>query len=136
LLSALALNSAFYRVVYFHFNSPCQPTFKPSSLYPVYSPTKFGIHSFAVSLRAQLNETSVNVIEIAPPYVDTDLNKEHRANVAHLTPMPVDEYMAVTMAQLKHGDGLKEVATGFSAWGADAWRGAFNPILEQMSISA
>jgi uncharacterized oxidoreductase len=43
----------------------------PSS--PVYCAAKAGLHSFSLSLRAQLAGTRVAVVELAPPAVDTPL---------------------------------------------------------------
>jgi uncharacterized oxidoreductase len=40
---------------------------------PIYCATKAGVHSFSVSLRHQLKDTSVKVFEIVPPAVDTEL---------------------------------------------------------------
>jgi uncharacterized oxidoreductase len=47
----------------------------PLSMAPVYCATKAAVHSFSMSLRHQLRKTSVRVIEIAPPAVETDLGK-------------------------------------------------------------
>ncbi|RUT33594.1 SDR family NAD(P)-dependent oxidoreductase [Paenibacillus zeisoli] len=47
--------------------------FTPLVIAPIYSATKAALHSFTVSLRHQLSETSVKVIEVAPPAVNTDL---------------------------------------------------------------
>jgi uncharacterized oxidoreductase len=52
--------------------------FCPIAVMPVYCATKAAIHSFTVSLRHQLRNTSVKVFEIIPPMVDTDLNKGER----------------------------------------------------------
>jgi uncharacterized oxidoreductase len=45
---------------------------------PVYSATKAALHSFTVSLRRQLKDSSIKVFEIIPPMVDTDLDKGER----------------------------------------------------------
>jgi len=47
--------------------------FTPAWFAPIYSATKAALHSFTMSLRYQLSETSVEVIEVAPPAVNTDL---------------------------------------------------------------
>jgi uncharacterized oxidoreductase len=47
--------------------------FVPLPVSPVYCATKAAIHSFSQSLRAQLNGTSVTVVELAPPGVETPL---------------------------------------------------------------
>ena len=52
--------------------------FVPMVATPVYSATKAAVHSFSVSLRHQLKNTSVKVFEIIPPIVDTDLDKGER----------------------------------------------------------
>jgi uncharacterized oxidoreductase len=47
--------------------------FVPLALTGVYSSTKAALHSFALSQRYRLRGTSVRVLEIAPPWVQTDL---------------------------------------------------------------
>ena len=52
--------------------------FAPIAILPVYCATKAAIHSFSLSLRHQLRNTSVKVFEIIPPMVDTNLDKGAR----------------------------------------------------------
>ena len=114
--------------------------FIPLPFYPVYNATKAGIHTFTVGLRAQLAGTNVNVIELAPPYVDTALNAGHRAKTEEMSggkgahPMPLEEYMETAVKGFET-EGVKEITTGFSEMGVQAWRGAFGPILKNIGIS-
>jgi uncharacterized oxidoreductase len=47
--------------------------FVPLPIAPVYSATKAGLHAYTQSLRVQLAGTSVTVVELAPPGVETPL---------------------------------------------------------------
>jgi uncharacterized oxidoreductase len=47
--------------------------FVPLALTPTYNATKAAIHSYTQSLRYQLKDTTTEVLEIIPPYVQTDL---------------------------------------------------------------
>jgi uncharacterized oxidoreductase len=49
--------------------------FVPLAFMPVYCATKAAVHSFTVSLRHQLKDTSIKVFEVVPPMVDTELGK-------------------------------------------------------------
>lgn len=48
----------------------------PQAITPVYCATKAALHSFTLSARHQLKDTSIKVFEIAPPIVDTELGQE------------------------------------------------------------
>lgn len=52
--------------------------FVPLAIVPVYCSTKAALHSYTMSLRHQLKETSIKVFEIAPPTVDTNLDRGAR----------------------------------------------------------
>jgi uncharacterized oxidoreductase len=52
--------------------------FVPIASMPVYCATKAAIHSFSLSLRHQLIGTVVKIYEVAPPTVDTELDKGAR----------------------------------------------------------
>jgi uncharacterized oxidoreductase len=49
--------------------------FVPLVAAPVYSATKAAVHAFTVALRAQLRPTGVQVVELIPPVVDTNLHR-------------------------------------------------------------
>lgn len=47
--------------------------FVPFTMAPVYCATKAGLHSYTESLRDQLKDTAVRIIEMCPPLVDTPM---------------------------------------------------------------
>jgi uncharacterized oxidoreductase len=47
--------------------------YAPASSLPIYSATKAAVHSLSQSLRLQLAGTPVKVLEVVPPWVDTEL---------------------------------------------------------------
>ena len=49
--------------------------YTPIALFAGYCASKAAMHSFAMSLRHQLRKTSIKVVEVLPPTVDTDFNK-------------------------------------------------------------
>jgi uncharacterized oxidoreductase len=69
--------------------------FVPRNNFPVYCATKAFLHSWLQSLRFQLTDTSVAVLELAPPYVQTEMIG---ANQAHA--MPLAEFIAEVMQLL------------------------------------
>lgn len=108
----------------------------PSGVYPVYSATKAAVHHFAVALRQQMKDTNVSVIEIAPPYVDTALDANHKEVAGGMKPMPLQEYTDETFKILdaNKAKDLKEVAVGFAAMANDAWRGSIGAILDKLGF--
>lgn len=109
--------------------------FVPVGMFPVYTPTKAGVHAFLVGLRQTLKDTNVNVIEIVPPYVRTDLDAENRLDKVY-TPMELDDYTAQTLQVLDNpAKEIKEAAVGSAVVSVQAWRKAFDPILEARQLS-
>ena len=70
--------------------------FVPLALTPTYCSTKAAIHSYTQSLRYQLKSTAIEVLELIPPYVATDLMSGANDPRA----MPLSEFIAETMAIL------------------------------------
>jgi len=68
--------------------------FVPMAPTAVYSATKAAIHSYALSQRFLLKKSGVRVLEMAPPWVRTDLMNSREAEEA----MPIDQFIAETMA--------------------------------------
>ncbi len=81
--------------------------FVPMVATPTYSATKSAIHAYSMALREQLKNTSVEVIEIAPPYVQTTLQGEKQATDERA--MPLDEFVAEVMGILTSRPDEKEV---------------------------
>lgn len=81
--------------------------FVPMVATPTYSATKSAIHAYSMALREQLKNTSVEVIEIAPPYVQTTLQGEKQAKDERA--MPLDAFMAEVMDILTNRPDAKEV---------------------------
>nr|WP_084605875.1 SDR family NAD(P)-dependent oxidoreductase [Agreia bicolorata] len=79
--------------------------FVPLPATPTYSATKAAIHSFSQSLRVQLADTSIQVLELAPPAVATTLLGQE--NDPHA--MPVDEFLDETMSILEANPDATEI---------------------------
>jgi uncharacterized oxidoreductase len=73
--------------------------FTPMAITPIYSATKAAVHSFTMSLRHQLEDTSIEVIEVAPPAVNTDLG----GIGLHTFGAPVDEFADAIFKGLEAG---------------------------------
>jgi uncharacterized oxidoreductase len=73
--------------------------FLPMALTPTYCATKAAIHSYTQSLRYQLQGTSVEVLELIPPYVQTELMGPHMASDPNA--MPLNDFITETMNILK-----------------------------------
>ena len=84
--------------------------FVPLSVFPVYCATKAAVHSFSLSLRQQLKDSKVRVIELIPPYVATELGGAGKAPTGALHQVSLGNFIAETMKELA-GDA-DEVAIG------------------------
>jgi uncharacterized oxidoreductase len=73
--------------------------FVPMAMTPTYCATKAAIHSYTQSLRYQLRNSSVQVLELIPPYVQTELGGARQANDPDA--MPLKDFIAETMNILK-----------------------------------
>jgi uncharacterized oxidoreductase len=73
--------------------------FLPLAMTPTYCATKAAIHSYTQSLRYQLRDTRIEVLELVPPYVATELMGAHQAKDPRA--MPLDEFIMEVMEILK-----------------------------------
>jgi uncharacterized oxidoreductase len=67
--------------------------FVPMAITGIYSATKAALHSYVLSQRFMLRNTGVRVLEIAPPWVRTELMNSQEAEQA----MPLDQFIAETI---------------------------------------
>jgi uncharacterized oxidoreductase len=76
--------------------------FVPLPSAPIYSASKAAVHSYTQSLRFQLEKTGIEVIELMPPAVRTDLAADI-AEADVFTLMTADELAKQSFASLKAG---------------------------------
>ncbi|MBK8099501.1 MAG: SDR family oxidoreductase [Planctomycetes bacterium] len=81
--------------------------FVPLATFPTYCATKAALHSWTESLRYQLQGTSVEVVELPPPYVQTELTGAHQASDPRA--MPLAEFVAESMRLLSASPTPAEV---------------------------
>lgn len=83
-------------------------SFVPLSKTPVYSATKAFLHSFTLSLRYLLKGKNIEVIEMIPPALNTDLGGKG----IHDSAPPVSAFIEAVFGQLK--EGKDRLSFGFS----------------------
>jgi uncharacterized oxidoreductase len=83
-------------------------SFSPLTKTPVYSATKAFFHSFTLSLRHLLKPKNIEVIELIPPALNTDLGGKG----LHDSAPPVSDFINTAFEQLK--EGKTAITFGFS----------------------
>lgn len=73
--------------------------FTPPAWVPIYGATKAAMHSFTVSLRLQLEKSNINVVEVLPPAVNTDLGGVGM----HTFGEPLDEFADAVFKGFEQG---------------------------------
>jgi len=81
--------------------------FIPMAMTPTYNATKAAIHSYTQALRYQLKSTNIQVIELTPPYVQTELLGSQQASDPRAMPLP--DYISETINLLKTQPDVTEV---------------------------
>jgi uncharacterized oxidoreductase len=81
--------------------------FVPLALNPAYCASKAAIHSWTQSLRFQLKDTAIQVLELIPPYVQTYLAGERQANDPMA--MPLKDYLAEITGILRNSPDATEI---------------------------
>lgn len=82
--------------------------FLPIHPNPSYCATKAAIHSWTQSLRYQLRNTAVEVLELVPPYTQTELASPAQATDPNAMPLPefIDETLALLASPPPSGEIL------------------------------
>lgn len=102
-------------------------SFSPKASAPIYCATKAGLHSFTLSLRQQLVGSPIDVLEIIPPGVNTDLGGVG----LHDWGVPVDEFADSIMKRIEAGE--VEVGYGSSEKSRLASRAELDEIFQNMN---
>ena len=102
-------------------------SFVPLTKTPVYAATKAFLHSFTWSLRHLLKEKNIEVIEIIPPALNTDLGGKGLHDFAP----PVSDFIASIFEQLK--EGKNELTFGFTEAMAKNERDAIETAFNRMN---
>jgi len=102
--------------------------FVPVPAMPIYSASKAAVHSYTQSLRFQLEDSGVEVIELMPPAVRTDMTSEF--DEAGISTITTDELVRQTVAALR--TGKREIRPGQSNQAAFMRRLAPNFINRQL----
>ena len=101
--------------------------FVPLSIAPIYSATKAALHSFTLSLRQQLIDTPISVIEIIPPAVNTDLGGKG----LHTFGVDVNEFTNAIVEQLESGQ--IEVSYGSATESSHASREQLDLLFDRLN---
>ncbi len=76
--------------------------FVPRADFPAYCASKAFLHSWLQSLRHQLRSIPIEVLELSPPYVQTELTGENQASDPRA--MPLAAYISEVIHMLEEGD--------------------------------
>lgn len=105
--------------------------FVPLAATPTYNATKAAIHSWSQSLRWQLQDTSVKVVEWAPPAVATDLMPGHAEDP---NSMPLADFIAESVALFEAGHDEVQVQRVKFLSGAEG-RGDYATVFQTLNGS-
>ena len=81
--------------------------FIPRASFPTYCATKAAIHSYTQSLRTQLKDRGIQVMELEPPYVQTELIRPEQATDP--AAMPLNDFIKEVTAILETTDDITEI---------------------------
>jgi uncharacterized oxidoreductase len=101
----------------------------PRAAAAVYCATKAALHSYALTLRHQLKSQEIEVIEICPPHVETDLGGPgiNKAGI------PLDTFADAVMDELRKG--TVEITYGYSTKAANASRRERDELFKRLNAA-
>jgi uncharacterized oxidoreductase len=102
-------------------------SFAPLAAVPIYCATKAALHSFTLSLRHQLRDSPIDVVEIVPPAVNTDLGGPG----LHTFGVDVNEFADAVMARVAQGE--REVGYAFAEESRQASREQLDATFARMN---
>lgn len=102
-------------------------SFVPLHKTPVYSATKAFFHSFTLSTRYLLRQKNIEVIEVIPPALNTDLGGKGLHDYAP----PVSDFIKSVFEQLKQGKN--ELTFGYTETMAKAGASEINAVFERLN---
>jgi uncharacterized oxidoreductase len=106
--------------------------FVPLSVTPTYCATKAAIHSYTESLRYQLRGSSIEVFELIPPYVQTDLMNGAEDSRA----MPLRDYLDEVFSILQQTPTPQEICVErVKEMRLAAERGLYTEIFEKRNLA-
>jgi uncharacterized oxidoreductase len=105
-------------------------SFVPLVKVPVYCATQAFLHSFTLSLRELCKPRGIEVVELIPPALNTDLGGKGRHDAAP----PVADFVAATFQQLEAGKDT--VTFGFSERVAGAGQDVLGAVFARMNGQA
>jgi uncharacterized oxidoreductase len=101
--------------------------FIPIAMMPVYCATKAALHSFSISSRHQLKNTSVKIFEIIPPIVETELDHGRRSpDVRGISPEETAAQTLKAIEENKFEFAIGKAADLYAAAHSDKSIFAFN----------
>jgi uncharacterized oxidoreductase len=104
--------------------------FVPFPITPTYNATKAALHSFSESLRVQLTDAGIQVIELVPPGVRTTLMGQQDSEDA----MPLDDFLTETMNLLADEPDANEIVVERARFIRDAQaNGNYDDVLAMLA---
>ena len=95
---------------------------------PSYCASKAALHSYTQSLRYQLRDSSIQVIEIIPPWVQTELQGESGMNPRA---MPLKDFLNEVMDLLQRNPNMEEIVVDRAMALRHAARGDYAAFFER-----